>query len=36
MLRLAWKRKATGPGSLLKMVLISQRDRLRAKRRVNS
>ena len=35
MLRLAWKRKATGPGSLLKMVLTSQRDRLRVKRRVN-
>lgn len=36
MLRLAWKRKVTGPGSLLKMVLTSQKDRLRAKRRVNS
>lgn len=36
MLRLAWKRKAAGPGTLLKMVLASQRDRLRAKRRVNS
>ncbi len=35
MLRLAWKRKTTGPGDLFKMVLASQRDRLRAKRRVN-
>ena len=35
MLRLAWKRKATGPGDLLKLVLASQRDRLRARRRVH-
>jgi Na+-translocating ferredoxin:NAD+ oxidoreductase subunit B len=35
MLRLAWKRKVTGPGSLAKMVLASQRDRLRVKGRAN-
>jgi NAD-dependent dihydropyrimidine dehydrogenase PreA subunit len=35
MLRLAWKRKATGPGDLLKLVLASQRDRLRARKRAN-
>ncbi len=35
MLRLAWKRKVTGPGELFKMVLASQRDRLRVKQRAN-
>ena len=35
MLRLAWKRKVAGPGSLLKMVLASQKDRLRARRHTN-
>jgi len=29
MLKLAWKRKVTGPGELFKMVLASQKDRLR-------
>jgi len=35
MLRLAWKRKVTGPGELFKMVLASQRDRLRVKNRAH-
>ena len=35
MLRLAWKRKVTGPGDLFKMVLASQRDRLRVKQRAH-
>jgi len=35
MLRLVWKRKATGPGDLLKMVLASQRDRLRVRKRAH-
>jgi ferredoxin len=35
MLRLAWKRKVTGPGSLIRMVLTSQKDRLRVKQRTN-
>lgn len=35
MLRLAWKRKVTGPGELFKMVLASQRDRLRVKKRAH-
>ncbi len=35
MLRLAWKRKVTGPGELFKMFLASQRDRLRVKQRAH-
>jgi len=35
MLGLAWKRKVIGPGGLLKLLLASQKDRLRASRRAD-
>jgi len=34
MIGLAWKRKVIGPGSLFKLLLASQKDRLRARHRV--
>lgn len=35
MLGLAWKRKVIGPGGLLRLVIASQKDRLRASRRAD-